>query len=205
MSVNPVGVLLTVALIVLLGAVVFVGLPYRSTPTVGGAFPVGLATPTAVPVYQVLLLTQPTATPRPLPPPGPVASVNQRINVGGLVFEVKSPRLVSFSTLGLAEQPSRSVLVFEVLQECYRQDRRSHYGPEGFLVRDSDDFEYRAQPQPLDPVRGLKSGDLGFGERVRGEVYVVVPTGAKGFTLLFYVTLSSEPGDYTTGRVALGV
>src|SRR5262245_828793 len=103
------------------------GAPSRFAPA---DTPIASPPPASPPVYPVMVVSAPTATPRP-PPTGASGRVDEQISVGGRLMEVHRPRLSQY-------QAGQSLLTVELVQVNYRQDRRSRYGSAGVYVRDGE-------------------------------------------------------------------
>lgn len=139
----------------------------------------------------------PTKTLRPSATPN-IGVIGESREAGGIeltVLNVTNMERIDF----LTADPGYIYLVLDVTIENVGRDNETPYNPFYFSVKDKDGYEYN--PVLLAPNPSLKSGDLPFGEMVRGFVAFEIRSAAEGLVVTY------EPivilGGYEPIRVSL--
>ena len=124
--------------------------------------------------------------------------VGERRESGGVAITVntvsKTGRLGQFLIAG----PGKTYLVVDITIETTTREI-APYNPLYFKLKDSDLIEYNSSL--LSDDRGLKSGELPRGERVRGTVAFDVPAASKGFMIIYQPIVIF--GGYETIKIQL--
>jgi hypothetical protein len=150
--------------------------PIVTDPIREPAAPAPTQAPTSTPKPAPTPKSAPTATPAPT-----LGRIGERIESGGIALTVNSVRRAKSLNAVFQAKPGRTYLVVDVTLETGGE--KAPYNPLYFKVRDGGGYEYTETFGSDD--KGLKSGELGPGEKVRGTVAFDVPDDATDLVLAY--------------------